>query len=159
MSLRDIRVIGIDPGPKSVGYAYVEGSRNNIKRVEVGSLRFVVKDDGERLGRIFEAMEEIFGRFLPDAVAVEDVYTHKNPRLSLKIGEVKGIIKMFCWKKEVKCYEYTPATVKKQVGGNGAATKKDIRRALRFYVGDVRYPDEHGADALAVAICHIMRVK
>lgn len=157
--MKDTRVIGIDPGPRSVGYAYVEGRRNDVKRAIVGSWKLNAKGEGERLSCVFDTLEEMLERFMPDAVAVEDVYTHKNPKLSLRIGEVKGVIKMCCWKNKVDYFEYTPSTVKKQVGGNGLATKREIRRALRFYVGDMKFHDEHGTDALAVAICHIMRRK
>lgn len=148
------RIIGIDPGTTRLGYAVVELKGKDIVDVITGSITFK--------GTLPDRMNLLY-RFLQDllkgsvwAVAMEDIYSSRNPRASFAVAEVKGIIKLFCSLGGIKVFEYPPAEVKKRISGNGRAGKAQMRRALKFWVGNVKIPDAHSADALAVAI-HCVR--
>lgn len=75
---------------------------------------------------------------------------------NIRTLEVIGLIKYSAEKHEVKVFEYAPTTIKKQVTGNGRATKEDIIKYVTEANKNPRigFRSSHEADAAAVAICH-----
>ena len=57
----------------------------------------------------------------------------------------------------LRVHEYAPATVKRAVAGNGAATKNQVQAMVRMLCKLARAPRLDASDALAVAICHAFR--
>ena len=52
-------------------------------------------------------------------------------------------------------YEYTPLEVKKAVVGYGRAEKKQVQEMVKNILGISTQLSPDGADALALAICHM----
>lgn len=71
---------------------------------------------------------------------------------------------IYCFaKSNIDVFEYAPGTIKKMVAGGGKAKKKDIQKSLRKIFGvkirSAKKKKSHfddSADALAVALCHIL---
>ena len=60
----------------------------------------------------------------------------------------------------VPVLEYTPAEIKRAVVGYGRAEKPQVQQMVKLLLGLERVPSPHdAADALAVAICHLHRVR
>jgi crossover junction endodeoxyribonuclease RuvC len=145
------RVIGIDPGIRRIGYAVIEVTGKKVEGVVSGSLNLPT-DAEKRISVFSKFVEGLLNTYKPYAVAVEDVFSAKNPKVAFRIGEVKGILKFLCLLKKVKIFEYPPAEIKKRISGNGLAKKEQMRKALKFWIGDIKLPDAHSADAIAVAL-------
>ena len=87
-----MRVLGIDPGSRYLGFGLVELRAKTPVYVGHG----VVRTDGSdslamRLHVIFEELSLVIERFKPDVVAVEGVFTHKNARSALILGHARGV--------------------------------------------------------------------
>ncbi|HEY6465238.1 MAG TPA: crossover junction endodeoxyribonuclease RuvC, partial [Candidatus Acidoferrales bacterium] len=93
--------------------------------------------------------------FVPDAVAVESVFTALNMRTALKLAEMRGVILLAAAQARIPAYSYSPREVKASVAGFGAAPKPQIQKMIAMLLGLAECPEPpDAADALAIALCH-----
>ena len=72
-----MRILGIDPGLQVCGYACIEVLSDRENLLEAGVVRTVHGEAlEEKLNRIAEDIVTLLGRFEPDVVAVEQLYSH-----------------------------------------------------------------------------------
>ncbi|MCC6741557.1 MAG: crossover junction endodeoxyribonuclease RuvC [Planctomycetia bacterium] len=151
------RVLGIDPGTLRVGFAVVDRHGASQVAVEWGVLRA----RGElpaRLLAIYAGLTELVKRARPSVLALEDVFFGKDVRAMEKIGEGRAIAKLVAAQHGMQVAEYPPATVKRAVAGNGAASKEAVARMVTAAFGLREQPTPADAtDALALALCHCTR--
>ena len=85
-----MRVIGIDPGSRSLGYGVVEERRGRLVHVAHGVIRASPHARLEqRLQGIFSALLSAIALHHPDAAAVEGVFAFRNPRSALILGQAR----------------------------------------------------------------------
>ncbi len=153
-------VLGLDPGTATTGYGVVEQADDGTRRlVECGVLRTVPSLPlAFRLSQIFDSVGELLARHRPDAVAVESVFVHRNPRSALVLGHARGVALLAAARRGIPVAEYAPAMIKKTVVGAGAATKLQIQRMTARLLRLKSPPTpEDAADGVAVALTHCMR--
>jgi len=154
-----MRVFGIDPGTLVCGYGVIEMDGPDLRTIDFGIVRAPARRPlHERLKVIHEGLAALLARHRPDVVAVEGVFHGVNPRTAIKIGEGRGVALLAASQAGLEVAEYSPATVKKAVVGQGHADKNQVQQMVRVVLGlsDVPQPDD-AADALAIAICHCHR--
>ncbi len=156
-----MRVLGIDPDSRFLGYGLVELRQNRSTHVASG----VVKADGkaplhQRLATIYVALKTVVEVYKPDAVAVEGVFTHKNARSALILGHARGVALLLAAQAGLDVHEYAPARVKKSVGAGGNDSKDSVARMVEMLL-QLREPLERADayDALAVALCHVHQLR
>ena len=94
-------------------------------------------------------------RLKPDACALEDGFYATNVKVTMKLGQVRGVALLAAERAALEIYEYSPRTVKQTVVGYGNAEKHQVQEMVRVLLSLVQVPEPHdAADALAVAICH-----
>jgi crossover junction endodeoxyribonuclease RuvC len=108
----------------------------------------------KRLGEIARGLREVIAELAPEVVAVEDVFTHQNPRSALALAHARGMALAVIGLAGLKVCSYPPATVKKAVVGSGRADKDQIARMVQALIGLKSLPRADATDALAVAIAH-----
>jgi crossover junction endodeoxyribonuclease RuvC len=153
-----VKVLGIDPGTAACGYGIVHESGGRLRAVDHGWWRTAARERPEhRLRTIFERVAELIDRHAPDAVALEESYVGADARIALSVGQARGAVLVAAASAGVACAEYAPARVKQAVCGYGRAEKGQMQRMVRMILGlDAEPRSSHEADALAVAICHVM---
>ena len=153
-----MRVLGIDPGSETTGWGVVEGDSNGQKYrlVEFGVVKLSSSATfSSRLLKISRALEEIIDRLKPDACAIEEVFYSVNPKVILKLGQVRGVALLAAERAALEISEYSPRLVKQTVAGYGNAEKQQVQQMVRVLLSLASIPEPHdAADALAVAICH-----
>jgi crossover junction endodeoxyribonuclease RuvC len=97
---------------------------------------------------------EIIAEYTPDMMAVEEVFFAKDPRAALKLGQARGAAIVAGVNADIEVGEYSARTVKQAVVGNGAATKEQVQKMIKYLLKLDAEPREDAADALAVALCH-----
>jgi len=156
-----MRILGIDPGTRVVGYGAVETRGSRIVHVAHGVIR--AKTGGayaERLRSIFDGLTSVIIEQRPDVAAVEEAFYGKSVQSALRMGEGRGVAIISVAVNNVPLFEYAPAEVKKAVVGNGRAHKSQVQEMVRVLLGLREAPSpEDAADALAVAICHCNRAR
>jgi crossover junction endodeoxyribonuclease RuvC len=156
-----MRVLGIDPGSRYLGFGIVEW--RGTTSVHVGS--GVVKAPGdqplaERLVLIFTELTQVLNVYRPAAVAVEGVFSHKNARSALILGHARGVALLIAAQAGLPVFEYAPARVKRSVGAGGNDSKDSVARMVTTLL-KLSAPLERADayDALAVALCHLHQVR
>jgi crossover junction endodeoxyribonuclease RuvC len=151
-----MRILGVDPGSRVLGYAVVEsGPRHDVRYVECGVISARETDPLERrLGEIASGLREVIEELSPDVVAAEDVFFSKNPRSALALGQARGAALAVAGMSGLRVYAYPPATVKQAVTGRGRAPKEQVERMVCMLLGLRKAPRSDAADALAVAVAH-----
>ncbi|MCX6764019.1 MAG: crossover junction endodeoxyribonuclease RuvC [Candidatus Moranbacteria bacterium] len=152
-----LRVLGIDPGTATTGWAIVEEIKGNIKPLAFGHISTSPKQaEAERLLEIARDLQKIIKKYKPQEAAIEKVFFFKNQKTIIQIGQSRGIILLTLEKEKVKISNYTPLQVKQAVTGYGRAEKRQMQLMVKniFALKAMPKPDDV-ADALAVAFCHL----
>lgn len=156
-SLSILRVLGIDPGTATVGWAIIEERNGTLCPVAFGHIS-TEKDRSEedRLCEISCDIRGIIEKYRPQEAAVEQLFFFKNKKTIISIGQSRGAILLTLEQKGVRIGSYTPLQVKQSVTGYGKAEKKQVQLMVKniLKLKAIPKPDDV-ADAIAVAICHI----
>jgi crossover junction endodeoxyribonuclease RuvC len=153
---KTLRVLGVDPGTRCVGYGIIDltGARQ-ARLIDCDVLRLESGPAAARLESIFRHMSAQMERYRPRVLAIEDVFHGKNFKSVLKIGEARGVIILAAQMAGLEIGEYSPRLIKKSVTGNGNADKSQVQRMVTRILGrdDLLEPEDI-SDAVAVAFCH-----
>jgi crossover junction endodeoxyribonuclease RuvC len=106
---------------------------------------------------LFARLSETLLHHAPTAVAVEGVFTFKNARSALVLGQARGVALLVAARAGLPVFEYAPALVKRAVGAGGAGAKEAVARAIAAFLALTDTPRTDATDALAVAVCHLHR--
>jgi crossover junction endodeoxyribonuclease RuvC len=153
-----VRILGVDPGTRVLGYGVIEIAGRDCRYVECGVLTGGKDARMERrLGEIARGLQEVIAEMAPDAIAVEQAFTRVNPRSALALAQARGVVLAVAGMSGVAVHSYAPAVVKKTVTGRGSATKEQMVRMVQALIGLRRPPSADAADALAIALTHARR--
>ncbi len=154
-----MRILGIDPGLATVGYAIIDKQGNSMKALDFGCVRTAADTPlTTRLEQIFTASEQLLARWQPDVMALEQLFFNRNVTNALLVGQARGVCILAACRADCPVEEYTPLQVKQAVVGNGRAAKQQVAAMVKALLNlkDIPRPDDV-ADAMAVAICHAHR--
>lgn len=149
-----MRVLGIDPGLRNLGWGVIEVAGSRLSHVANGVIQSSGQDLAARLLSLHEALTEVVARFAPEAAAVEQTFVNKDGAATLKLGQARGVALLVPAQAGLAVGEYAPNAVKKAVVGVGHAEKAQIALMVRHQLPGVDLAGPDAADALAVAICH-----
>ncbi|HWQ76912.1 MAG TPA: crossover junction endodeoxyribonuclease RuvC [Syntrophomonas sp.] len=150
-------VLGLDPGTATTGYGLVEYVRGREKMIDYGTIRTSAEMAMElRLLKIFTEAGALMDEYHPQAVAIEQLFHHKNAKTVITVAQSRGVLLTAVAQRGLELAEYTPLQVKQAVCGYGNAEKKQVQMMVQniLKMKDMPKPDD-AADALAIAICHI----
>mgnify|MGYP002777024375 CR=1 FL=1 len=155
-----MRVIGIDPGLRNLGWGVIDVDGARIAHVANGICH---SDGGEdlaaRLLSLHGQLTRVFASHAPEAAAVEHTFVNKDAVATLKLGQARGIALLVPAQFGLAVGEYAPNAVKKTVVGVGHAAKVQVDHMVRLHLPGVIVEGPDAADALAVAICHAHHVQ
>jgi len=152
----NVRVLGVDPGSRFMGYGVVEERKGRLLHVAHGVIK--VDPDAPLHHRLMVLHAELTGalrQLKPEAVAVEGVFTFRNARSALVLGHARGVALLAAAQAGLPVYEYPPAKVKRSVGAGGADGKDAIARMVCSLLRIDEIERADASDALAVALCHL----
>lgn len=152
-------VMGIDPGLSTTGYGIVDSAGAWPRLVSCGVIRTQPEAKiEERLVELFEDLRGILEEHRPVELGIEEVYTNRNLDTAIAVGRAAGVTLLAAGLFGIPTYEYSPSQVKLAVTGYGRATKKQVRYMVtkRLGLDGISGPAD-GADALAIALCHLQR--
>lgn len=144
---RDVRVLGVDPGFASFGYAVVQltESGENVKFVDVVRTQKVDKkrnvkaaDDNFQRGQVIAAA--LYGavqKYEPMVITAEAASWPRNAGATAKVAMSWGILIALCHQYRLPMVQASPQEIKKTLCDSKSATKESVREAL-----EVRYPGQ-----------------
>ena len=140
-NVKNLKILGIDPGTRNCGYAIVEKKRGEVKLIEAGLIKI-------KTNLIFDKHEI-------DEVSIEDMFYAFNPKTVIKLAQFRGAISLKVLQRFGNFAEYTPLQVKKAVTGNGKADKTQVAFMVKRLLGikkEIKPLDI--TDAIAIALTH-----
>ena len=149
-----MRILGIDPGLRNMGWGVIDVAGSRINHVANGVCHSQAGDLAPRLLSLHQQLTDIFATFRPDAAAVEQTFVNKDGVATLKLGQARAIALLVPAQAGVPIGEYAPNAVKKAVVGVGHAAKQQIEHMVKIQLPGVQLAGPDAADALAIAICH-----
>jgi crossover junction endodeoxyribonuclease RuvC len=151
-------VVGIDPGTAACGYGIVHESDGRLRALDYGWWKTAAgAPPASRLRTIFEGVAGLIEAHAPGAVVLEESYVGADARTALSVGQARGAVLVAAALAGVDCVEYAPARIKQAVCGYGRAEKAQVQRMVQLILKMPSEPSPtHAADALAVAICHLL---
>lgn len=154
-----MRVLGIDPGLTTTGYAVVEGRAGTMQARGFGVIRTPVGDAvPARLAHLQAGVRALIEEHAPEALAIERVFFSVNVRTAMSVAQAAGVVLAAAGERGLPVADYTPPEVKQAVAGVGAATKTQVQRMVVSVLGlDAPPRPADAADACALAICHLNR--
>ena len=151
-----MRVLGIDPGLRNLGWGVIDVQGAKLAHVANGICHSDGKDSdlAQRLVSLHAQLTEVLRLYAPDAAAVEHTFVNKDAVATLKLGQARGIALLVPAQAGLTVGEYAPNAVKKAVVGVGHADKTQVDHMVRLQLPGVVIVGPDAADALAIAICH-----
>lgn len=149
-----MRVLGIDPGLRNLGWGVIEVAGARLTHVANGICHSEGDDLAARLLSLHRQLSAVLRRHAPDAAAVEQTFVNKDAVATLKLGQARGIALLVPAAAGLAVGEYAPNAVKKAVVGVGHADKAQVGHMVRLQLPGIEIAGPDAADALAIAICH-----
>lgn len=153
-----MRVLGIDPGLRNLGWGVIEVTGAKIAHVANGICHSTPGegegDLAQRLVSLHTQLTEVLRTYAPETAAVEHTFVNKDAVATLKLGQARGIALLVPAQFGLTVGEYAPNAVKKTVVGVGHAAKVQVDHMVRLHLPGVKIAGPDAADALAIAICH-----
>lgn len=154
-----VRVLGIDPGTRRLGWGVVERRGARLRAVAAGVVTLDPRTPlHERLSIAFDQVEAMIEAHAPDAIAVEDVFYARHASAAIKLGHVRGVVLLAAARAERPISAWAPALVKRTIAGRGAAPKIQVARVIAAALGLAKAPPADAADALAIAMTHLASI-
>src|SRR3989344_3679301 len=162
-------IFGVDPGTATTGYGVIKNQKSKIKnQIELIDYGCIVtskeKDMPMRLYLIQKALKSLLRQYKPDCVIVEQLFFGINSKTAMTVGQAKGVVLSTAAGYRLPVIEYQGLHVKHTLTGSGRADKKQVQKSVMKFLGKRKlkkpangYLDD-AADALAVAICHAIKV-
>lgn len=149
-----MRVIGIDPGLRRLGWGVIETGSGRIRHLDNGTCTSEGDDLAARLLSLYRALGAVIARTQPDVAAIEQTFVNRDGAGTLKLGQARGVAVLAAAERGLPVSEYAPNTVKKTVVGVGHAQKGQVLHMVRLQLPGADPDGPDAADALAIALCH-----
>jgi len=127
-------------------------------------------ESGKRLQKLYFDIQELLSRVKPSVTTIERLFFFKNAKTIISVSQAKGVVILASSQADIPILEYTPLQVKSMVTGYGRAKKNDVRKEVKIFLNEKKlelkkgqktkdgYHLDDAVDALAVAICHTLKM-
>ena len=154
-----MRVLGIDPGLRALGWGVIDADGARLSHVANGVCQSGDGPLASRLLMLYRELSDLVARFAPDAAAVEQTFVNRDGAATLKLGQARGIALLVPAEAGIEVGEYAPNAVKKTVVGVGHADKRQVAHMVKMQLPSADLAGPDAADALAIAICHAFHLQ
>ncbi|MCK4910311.1 MAG: crossover junction endodeoxyribonuclease RuvC [Thermodesulfovibrionales bacterium] len=150
-------VLGIDPGSRKCGFGVLGPDGGYLSS---GTIVLPVKEPLHiRLRELYDELTSVIEEFRPSVAAVEKVFFAHSAKSALTLGQARGVALLAASVGGLEVREYSATEVKKAVTGYGRAEKVQVQDMVKSILGVGHGLSPDGADAIAVAICHLSTMR
>ncbi|MBI2196789.1 crossover junction endodeoxyribonuclease RuvC [Candidatus Daviesbacteria bacterium] len=172
-------ILGIDPGTATTGYGVIKipddilgrEFKYDIELISYGNISTPKeKLMQDRLHMIHGQLSGVIEKYRPDQMVCEMLFFGANTRTAIMVGQARGVIMLTAAQYKIPFQDYTGLQVKLMVAGSGRADKNQVHDGVRKFLGTngrkrnrlkVNWKGGHlddATDALAIAICHVLKM-
>lgn len=150
-----MKILGIDPGLRHMGWAVIEVLGQNISQLGTGTAHSESTSSlAQRLCELYAQLEAVISKYAPDEAAVEETFMNKGPASALKLGQARAMALLAPARAGLIVAEYAANQIKKTVVGAGHADKSQIAYMVNLQIKGASPQTADEADALAIALTH-----
>ena len=157
-------ILGIDPAIRTTGYGVIKAdpqSGSGMEILDCGVIRNKpTMPHTECLRRLAGGINELISLYSPDCAVLEEPFVGRNAKTAIILGMARGGILTALATHNIPAYAYTPTVAKRAATGSGSAEKDRIAflLAAEFGIAVENIPLD-STDAIALAMCHIQRLR
>lgn len=155
-----MRVLGIDPGLATTGYALLESAGvGRFGVLEAGVIRTPADTPCHaRLYALHSDVRRLIKEYKPEALAIEELFFSQNRTTAMAVAQARGVILLAAY--QLPIVSYTPLQIKLRIAGYGRAKKPQMQQMMQRLLSlkEIPKPDD-AADALAVALCYLLEAR
>jgi crossover junction endodeoxyribonuclease RuvC len=107
------------------------------------------------LCELYASLREVIVEYGPDEIIIEKMFFAKGIKSAISLGHTRGVVLLAAAQAAIPLHEYSALQVKQAVAGYGRADKNQVQQMVRRILGIRHELSPDGADALALALCHI----
>jgi len=112
-----------------------------------------------RLAALHAGLCAELARHRPEIVAIEDVFHARNARSAFVLGQARGVELLAAAQSGAKVRSFAPSVIKQAVAGTGRAEKDQVARMVCALLGVEVTGRADATDALAAALCGLLRAR
>lgn len=154
-----MRILGVDPGLRRLGWGVVEVEGPRLTHVANGTCLSGEGALAVRLLVLYRALTAVIAEHRPTHAAVEQTFVNRDASGTLKLGQARAIALLAPAEAGLEVGEYAPNAVKKAVVGVGHADKAQIAHMVGLQFPGVTLAGPDAADALAIALTHAWHLR
>jgi len=157
---QSLRIIGIDPGTRITGYGVIDIQNKKITAKSAGVWKLAQSNEllhkssrlALRLSILLSEFKRLLDIYHPHIVCVELPFVSNNIQSALTLGTARGVILAETCSRAIIAKEISATSAKKNITGNGYASKQEIAYALSKLLSQNldKLPFD-ATDALAIA--------
>ncbi|MBR7121093.1 MAG: crossover junction endodeoxyribonuclease RuvC [Lentisphaeria bacterium] len=157
-------ILGIDPAIRTTGYGVIKVDPSAGDGMEILDCGVICNKPSmphtECLRRLHGGICELISLYSPDCAVLEEPFLGRNAKTAIILGMARGGILTALANCQIPAYAYAPSVAKRAATGCGSADKKQIAfiLAAEFGIETEKIPLD-STDALALAMCHIQRLR
>ena len=154
-------ILGIDPGSRHTGFALIESRGGTSRLVHDGRLSYPARLPlWKRLAALSRDLDAMVTEWQPQAAAIETPFHGINSKSLIVLAQARGAILAVVGDRDIEIQEYSPATIKVAVAGNGRADKSQVSKMVHVLLSlESADRSEDQTDAIAVALCFARRYR
>jgi crossover junction endodeoxyribonuclease RuvC len=156
-----MRILGIDPGLQTSGFAIVGQEHHKTSLISCGFLPLSSKKSvGERVSQFYDFFKTTIIEQNISILALEQPFLGKNVQSFLKLGYLRGLMHLLSAQHNIELFEFFPREVKMAVTGFGGAQKDQVARVIaQLYPRLPAMKKSDVTDAIAIALCCAWKYK
>jgi len=144
-------ILSIDSGIERTGYAVFKDKKYVTSALIKTSKSLPTEI---RLDEIYSKLTEIFKKYQPDIMVLEQLLFFKNQKTFIRVAQAQGIAMLLAAQNKIKVEFLTPLQIKQIVTGYGQADKLAVQKMIKLTTEiDIKQDDE--ADAVACGLAYI----
>lgn len=149
-----VRILGVDPGLRRMGWGVIDVAGPRLSWVAHGVITPDVDAElAKRLAVLSIGIGEIAEEYKPIVAAVEETFVNVNPRSTLLLGQARGAALAALASRGLAVSEFAARKIKQSLVGTGAADKDQIAFMIKRLLPKAGDVTADAADALAAAVC------
>ncbi len=114
-------------------------------------------DAQKRIEKLYDYLTEVFRKYKPSEVAIEDVFlpAKTSRRTPIALGELRGVARLCAAQEGAAVFFYPARKVKLTITGHGNACKSDVISWIEREF-NIKVKDDNEADAIGIGWTHIL---
>ena len=155
--------MGVDCSSKAIHSVWIDDQEHLIAQSKWGSKkknfdeRFL--DFGLEFWESFSKIKVLLDDLVPVQAAVEAAIYIQNPKATIAIASVSGLVRFACFINGIECEFVDNTKWKRDILGKGNASKEEIKEFAINKWGQDKFPEQDFADAACIALWKKRRVK